>query len=254
MREARTLELWMVVLGILFAHVLDILFYHPAEIAHRPWILLAVWQGLSSLGGFVGATTGAVVWKYFDVRRTGFRFRIVRRARPLAIMPFADVACATYALPFAIGRLGCALIHDHPGCLATPGSLFALAWPLDANDGLHHVVGPFHVVWGSTVRYDLGVLEFFLLVLIAVGMALTFGKRRPIGGYVAAGSLAYGVPRFALDFLRMTDGPEQELRHAGLTFAQWSSLAMIALGVVVAARLWTRGARGVAEAVEAPSS
>ena len=43
---------WMLVAGFIGGHVLDEIFYHPAEIAKRPYSLLFLWEGLSSFGGF----------------------------------------------------------------------------------------------------------------------------------------------------------------------------------------------------------
>ncbi|HEY5959914.1 MAG TPA: prolipoprotein diacylglyceryl transferase family protein, partial [Polyangiaceae bacterium] len=49
---------WILVGGFIGGHVLDSVFYHPHEVLARPWTLLMLWAGLSSFGGFIGATLG----------------------------------------------------------------------------------------------------------------------------------------------------------------------------------------------------
>src|SRR5216683_868574 len=43
---------WMLVAGFLGGHMLDQIFYHPAELVKRPWSLFLLYEGLSSFGGF----------------------------------------------------------------------------------------------------------------------------------------------------------------------------------------------------------
>jgi prolipoprotein diacylglyceryltransferase len=57
-----------------------------------------------------------------------------------------------------------------------------------------------------------------------------------MGTYTIVASLVYGPFRFVLDFLRPEDGITGEARQGGLTFAQYWSLAVIALGVVLLVR------------------
>ncbi len=223
--------------GFYGAHWIDMVFYHPGEMLAHPWKLLFFWYGLSSTGAFVGALGAALVWKYYAFRREGLRVRVTRRAEPIALVPYADVNMAVGAIPFAIGRLGCALVHDHPGKFAPPGSWLTLQWPLDENDGVHHVYGPLHVVTGgSTIRYDLGLIEFLALTVIAVIMASLWSRRFRPGVLTAIACGLYGTARFFLDMLRVQDGPDAELRYWGLTFAQYWSVAVVVLGIVLAVR------------------
>ncbi len=59
---------WMLVMGFICGHVLDDLFYHPSEVAQKPWKLLMLWEGLSSFGGFTGAAIGIVMWRYLTLK------------------------------------------------------------------------------------------------------------------------------------------------------------------------------------------
>ncbi|MBL8608627.1 MAG: prolipoprotein diacylglyceryl transferase [Myxococcales bacterium] len=239
-RDFRALTLWILVLGGLFGVGIDWLFYRPDVVAQaKPAFVL---QGISITGGFVGAVTGGFVWRYLKITREGLRLRFERRAEPVALMPYSEVIVSTWPIAFTFGRLGCALVHDHPGVFATPGSLgakLAVAWPLHAGDGVTYSFGPLHATYGSLLRYDLGLLECLYLAIITVAFAVTYKRRLRPWTYTAAGCLLYGGARFFLDFLR--PGPSVsggEPRHLGLTFAQWWSIAVVVAGLVFARRAW----------------
>jgi phosphatidylglycerol:prolipoprotein diacylglycerol transferase len=111
---------------------------------------------------------------------------------------------------FAIGRLGCSLVHDHPGRAVAPDTWLALGpWP----DG----------AW----RHDLATIELAgLVVVAAVVFARRGWHRAPPGQLTGAVAITYGVGRFALDFLRAADA-----RYLGLTPAQLACLAFVAGGL-----------------------
>ena len=237
-KSFRAYVIWLMVMGFFLSHVLDEIFYHPDEIARRPWSLFFVWEGLSSLGGFIGALVGGLGWKYLDVHWRGPLPFLSPRPRPLPLLPFADVSAATFPVGWVFGRLGCALVHDHPGALARAGAFLSVAWPLSAEDGLHHTFGPIHAVYGSTARYDLGLLEFLFSVVLASALVMTWERRLPIGTYLCATALAYSPVRFFMDFLRARDDvPGGDLRQGGLTFAQWICIAFFLVGLGMAWRL-----------------
>ncbi|HEX7664391.1 MAG TPA: prolipoprotein diacylglyceryl transferase family protein, partial [Polyangiaceae bacterium] len=194
-----------------------------------PLYLIRIWDGLSSFGGFIGAIVGALGWKYLTFPKGSFV--PVRHPQPLPILPFDEVAMSAFPISFTLGRVGCALVHDHPGMLASPGAPFAVAWPLDENDGLHHVFGPLHVVWGSTTRYDLGLVELLFLIPFTLALIATWNKKWPLGTYTAIVALVYSPVRFALDFLRVREGDEGDIRYGALTFAQYSCIAFFLLGL-----------------------
>lgn len=251
----RSFFFWEAAVGLVLAHVLDALFYHPHFIARDPLYLFRIWDGLSSFGGFIGAVVGAVGWKYLTFPKGSFL--PIPRSKPLPILPFAEVAMATFPIAFTFGRLGCALVHDHPGRLVSRGAPFAVAWPLDASDGLHHVFGPVHVVWGSTTRYDLGLLELLFLLPLTLAIIATWRKRFPLGTYTVILALAYSPVRFALDFLRVGEGDEGDVRYGALTFAQYACIAFFALGLYFAWKIHAskrRWGKADEEAIRAPSS
>ena len=90
---------WMAAGALIFGH-LGHVFYEPQTYLDSPIKLLQVWNGLSSMGGFFGCTLLAVI--YF--RRQG-------------IHPFrgGDILMIGLAMGVVFGRLGCFIVHDHPG-------------------------------------------------------------------------------------------------------------------------------------------
>lgn len=238
--DFRACVLWVCILGAIFAWGIDALFYHPAAPVGGSGGGIG---GFSSTGGVVGATVGALIWSRVWIRKEDGRWKASGREQS-RLLEAAEVIVATWPLGFACGRLGCALIHDHPGIIVAKGSLaslFAVAWPLGPGDGIHHVLGPLHVVTGgSTARFDLGLLELFILAAISLYFATTWDKDWKIGSYTIVAGLTYGPLRFALDFLRDEGGELGDKRHLGLTFAQYWSLAVVALAVYLLVRRRSR--------------
>lgn len=194
-----------VIAGFIGARLGHVLFYNPAFYFENPAEIIAVWHGgLSSFGGFAGAA-GAL---YFFYRAYGAG--IFARA--------ADVMAVAFPWGWAIGRLGCFMIHDHPGA-PCPGCLLALRYP----DG--------------SVRPDLGLYD--ALLAFALGLLMLFLYKKKC--FAHSGVLpvilmaAYAVPRFFFDFLRATDVIGADVRYAGLTPAQYASI-----GIFVIAYLFLR--------------
>ena len=248
--DFRVLTVWILVLGPFVAWLVDAVFYHPPGRSVTSTLLS--FQGFSSTGGIVGAILAGLVWRHVWIGREEGALRLRRRARPEPMMPAADVIVSTWPLGWAFGRLGCALIHDHPGVVVPKGtlaSLLAVGWPTAPEDGVHHVLGPLHVVTGaSSARFDLGLLECLLLFAITIGFARRWKKPVRLGDDVILGSLVYGPIRFFFDFLRPEDGPGGDLRHLGLTFAQYFCLAIVGLAIAL---LVKRSRRAEAEPARA---
>jgi phosphatidylglycerol:prolipoprotein diacylglycerol transferase len=86
-------------------------------------------------------------------------------------------------------------------------------------------------------RHDLGLYEAILL--FAIGALLWALHRRGAlrGKLLAVLALLYGTGRFVLDFLRATDVEYADARHLGLTFAQFTAVALVAYAAWAFARL-----------------
>jgi phosphatidylglycerol:prolipoprotein diacylglycerol transferase len=207
------------VVGFLVAHWFDFFLYQtgkPGE-TEREWFirLLNPFSGISSYGGFIGALIGLFYW--------------CRRNRQ-PVMPYADGLGFGLSIGWMFGRLGCFTAHDHPG--AHTDFFLAVQYP----GGARHDLGLYEALWAGAMT-----LLFFLL------------KRRgkqPLGLYVTLLTLGYAPVRFVLDFLRATDTEGADPRYGGLTPAQWSSIAVLFAGIMLARWTWQK-AREPAPAEEA---
>lgn len=189
---------WMLLSSFACSHLVHAVFYEPAETLRRPIVLLEVWHGHSSLGGFLGTLIGGLVWR-----------RVRYRGQPL--MPLSDLIMSAFPIAWTIGRAGCAVIHDHKG-KAADASIFTVAFP----DGPH---------------YDLGLLEMVACMGIAAVSIAMWKQPRRIGTYTGVGMVLYAPVRFGLDFLRVDD----ETR-TGLTPGQWGTLALFGFGCWILVR------------------
>jgi phosphatidylglycerol---prolipoprotein diacylglyceryl transferase len=240
--ELRSFTTWFLVTGFVGGHVFDSIFYNPKEVLEHPWILLALWNGLSSFGGFLGAVVGAVAWKYYETREViplGPHFHIVRpirRDKPIPILPFADVILAVFPIAWIFGRAGCAVVHDHPGARASRDAWLAVAY----GPGPFDRFGFIELRHGVEPRYDLGLLEMMFTVLLAAAFASTWRRGRASGWYVVATSVLYAPVRFALDFLRVEDAEGGDLRYGSLTPAQWACLGLLLFGIALGVHLYRK--------------
>ncbi len=188
-----------VLAGVAGGHLVHLLFYHPEEL-QEPWRILQVWEGLSSMGGLLGGVLAAIVW-----------FRVKR----ISLREYGDAFALGIAPGWGVARIGCFTVHDHPGVLTD----FPLA--------VRFADGP---------RHDLGFYE--AIVLLSVGAVLWALHRRGAlrGQLLAVLAVAYGVSRFLLDFLRARDVAYADARHLGLTFAQYTAVALVVWGGLALAR------------------
>jgi phosphatidylglycerol---prolipoprotein diacylglyceryl transferase len=200
---------WMLLSGFVLSHILDTIFYHPQEIIERPWSLLFIWEGLSSFGGFIGALVGILLWKKF-------------RGKGESILRYCDLILSVFPVSWIIGRMGCAVVHDHKGKAVSEPNLLTVAFP----DGPH---------------YDLGLLEMFYAIFISAIVASFWGKKRPVGTYIGLTTLLYAPVRFVLDYLRATVGPTGDPRYFGFTPGQWASVGVFIFGVTFLVISLTRG-------------
>lgn len=190
------IALWALMGGLLGARIFHVLFYALDYYQQYPGEIFKFWHGgASSLGGFAGA--GLAVFMFAKLRR----FKLVDFA------PYLDISVLSLWLGWAIGRLGCFFIHDHPGRL----SHFFLA-----------------VNFPGGARHDLGLYESILALGIFVVYFLLFKKLIKIQwGLVAMLSfMDYALARFLLDFLRATDLPWSDARYLYLTPAQWGMIGV----------------------------
>lgn len=189
--------------GVIAGHLMHVLLYHPEELNKGIGQVFRIWDGLSSTGGMLGGTLG--VWLYFKWKKIPLR-------------EYLDAIAMGIVPGWAIARVGCFTVHDHPG---KPTNFF-LAVDFPANSlGFGVPAGP---------RFDLGLIEaIFLFALTALLWTL---RRKEIlrGYYIQLAVLIYGVFRFFEDFLRATDLPYMDKRYFGLTPAQYVAIAFVIYG------------------------
>jgi len=234
---------WMLVAGFLGGHMLDQIFYHPAEVMKRPWSLFLLWEGLSSFGGFVGGLIGVVLWKFFEavpvwrMPVVGITiYKIKRRPVAMPIMPFCDLILSVFPVAWIFGRSGCSVVHDHQGMKASAGHFLAVAFGRpDPSRTIN--LGSIELRFGDSPHFDLGLLEMMFTVILAAMFALTWRRKLTTGSYIAAVALAYAPVRFAMDFLRVRDMENADPRYGSLTPAQWACVALFALGLAMIGRV-----------------
>jgi phosphatidylglycerol:prolipoprotein diacylglycerol transferase len=194
------LAIWVMVGALVFGRIIYVLAYGFDLVLEDPLWILRIWEGgMSSFGGYLGAAIGT--WLFVKKHRINIR-------------PYAEVSAFVLPLGYAIGRIGCFLIHDHPGVLTD----FSLA-----------------VRFAEGARLDHGLLLSLLgfatfsafLMLRQRGWAVGADRWR----YLPLLLLTYGVARIVLDFLRAWDLPHSDARYLYLTPAQYGAMVLVAGGV-----------------------
>ena len=189
---------WLVLGTFVGGHLGDVLFYRPHLIAEDPMILLRVWEGLSSFGGFA-ACVPLSIW-------------FVRREK-LPLWPYLDALAIAFSLGWFFGRMGCFSAHDHPG---TQTNFWLGVYGVCPGNNLTvacHDLGLYEAIW-SGVTY---------LLFVALDR-----KPRFHGFYVSLLAILYGPFRFFLDFGRSSP---VDVRYGGLTPAQYGAIVVTLLGV-----------------------
>lgn len=182
---------WLMLAGIIGGRIGHVIFYDFSYYFENPLEIFAIWHGgMSIFGGFLASAFVAI---YFF------------RKKQVNVFRYAD--SAIFGLPFGlwIGRIGCFLIHDHPGTVTD--FILGIEYP----DGI--------------VRHDHGLYLSINGLFLAIIFLILSKKKRPIGTYIAVFSIWYGVVRFSLDFYRAID-----VRYLGLTPAQYFSVALVVFG------------------------
>lgn len=205
-KKLMSFMLWVGGMGFFGGHFFDTLFYFPERVVADPLSLFRVWEGLSSFGGFAGATIGLVVWRAINKEPALF---------------YADVVASCFPVGWVFGRMGCAVAHDHPG-------IHSQLW--------------IAVRYPDGGRLDLGLIEMVLTLPLALTFLQLQRQPRPWGFFLGSMCVAYAPIRFGLDFLRMRVGATADARYLHLTPAQWGAFLLLGAGAVV----WLRSRRPAA--------
>ena len=208
MRVVDRLIPWLVPAVFIGAHLASVFLYYPSSVIKHPAILLRFWDGLSSFGGILGGLF--VAWLFF--RKLG----ILKRHYAQALLFGAVVG-------LLVGRLGCAVTHDHPGKV-TSSPIAVQGWPTE--DAPKRTLG-FYT--DGPRRHDLGLYEFlFLIPLTAALYALR--RVEPFEHFhIVLVLVLYTPVRFCLDFLRVA-----ERLYFGLTPGQYFCIAFFVVALLLA--------------------
>src|SRR5262249_13818400 len=111
---------------------------------------------------------------------------------------------------WAVARLGCFAVHDHPGVLTD--FFLAVKFP----EGARHDLGLYDAPWVFAIT---GILYAFRPGGVLQGRLLPFFGIR------------YAVVRFGFDFLRAYDLSYRDARYGGLTPAQYACFGLVLYGL-----------------------
>lgn len=186
------LSVWIFAASFIGARLLHVLFYDDGTFAAAPLkILDPRVAGFSMMGGLLGAA--AISFWYFHRHKLNW-------------IAYADTM--VWGLPWGcgVGRLGCFLIHDHPGTLTH--SFLGVKYP------------------NGEVRHDHGL--YLSLIGFATGLWFLWmnRKQRAPGFWLGSYMAIEGVTRFVLDFYRVADKT-----YLALTPTQWLAMPMFIVGV-----------------------
>ena len=191
-----TTAIWATVIGFAISHLFWAVFYNYHLVRQDPLILLMIWRGISSYGGFFGGALGA--------------WLCLRREK---VIPYPYLEALLYGLvpAWAIARLGCTVAFDHPGRVTS----FVLG--MADKSGI--------------VRHNLGFYEMLWTVVLVIVLYLLKNYRLFRGFPFALIFLLYSSVRFYLDSLRVEDR-----LYWGLTPGQYFSMIVFGTGVYILVR------------------
>ncbi|MEO8700865.1 MAG: prolipoprotein diacylglyceryl transferase family protein [Kofleriaceae bacterium] len=196
-----------VAVAFVFAHIFDVAWY---RLGHDEPVPLATWlklfDGISLVGGIAGVAVVVIIWT---------------KARRLDTAVYADLAAIGCVVANTIGRIGCALVHDHPGVRTE------LPIGVDFPAMQAQWAGIRDIPADETVRlHDLGLEELVLMIpLTAIVFLLHRRGARP-GLVAAVAAIGYACLRFPLDFLRVNEPVRL------LTAGQWGCVVMVLAAVL----------------------
>lgn len=186
------LAFWIFLAAFVGARAFHVLFYDPAHYLAHPLDAMNPWlPGYSMFGGFLGAAAA---------------FSALVRRHKLDWIAYADTAIWGVPWGCGVGRIGCFLIHDHPGTVTN----FILGVRYPDGETRHD-----HGLYLSIIGFATGLLFLWLN-----------RKKRHPGFWLGCFMIIEGLSRFVLDFYRIVDAT-----YLGLTPTQYLAVPMAGLGI-----------------------
>src|SRR5262249_42160013 len=200
------LAVWMVIAGLIGARLLYVWENYRQFGGAWQKIVFINEGGLSQWGGIFGGLIGAFLWCW----QSKVDYRL-----------FLDAARPANALGFAVGRIGDLINREHH---AIDSNLpFAVQYVNERTLGEP----------GRTVHPEVAYELVFNAIVFGTAILTYrwFKRRLPVGVTGLIWLSVYATGRFALSFLR------KDSLVLGLRQAQWASLAMVAVSLVIIA-IW----------------
>ncbi len=268
--------IWFVVVGFIISHIFAVIFYYPDRILgaactdqaqcldavyqgifsapseficqdngrcnNGSWSsLLMIWNGISSVGGFLGAAIAIFWWAHVEKLTVIPGLFVLEGAKGRPIMKYMDAAAYGMCFAWIFGRMACFSAHDHPGVLTH--SFFGIKFPKsDWPQWVTKEALEMFPTESYIQRFDLGFMEMlYAIVMSAIFFFVSRSKLKLRPGWYAAMLVFWYAPyRLFLDSLRATDISHADPRNAlGLTPAQVAVLFMMVAGALI----WWWGGR-----------
>jgi phosphatidylglycerol:prolipoprotein diacylglycerol transferase len=212
------LALVLIAAAAVCAHLFDVAVSQRADAAIDPSLWYRIDHGVALFGALIGLAFVTLVWSSASNRE---------------LAKLADAVALGWVVALVIGRVGCALVHDHPG---VPTSL-----PIGIDFPSNYVSWYGFETSESTIRlHDVGFEELLFAIPLAIGAWKLAPRLRP-GMTAAIVAAAYAVVRFGLDFLRLS---RDEPMPLGLTVAQLGCIVMAALAAIALVQVRARPGTG----------
>ncbi len=200
---------WIMLAGILGARVAYVLSDLSYFLANPLRIVRIDEGGLIFFGGFLGACLA---------------LHLFARSTRSPFLELADFVVTSLPLAHAFGRVGCFM---HGCCFGTPLAC-GVHYPKGSTVYVEHQMN--HLLTYDAARsLPVHAVQLYesAFNLVLFGVLLLVWRSKPRAGTVGAVYLLlYPVGRFALEFLR----GDHRVRWAGLSVAQWVSIALFAAG------------------------
>lgn len=166
--------------------------------------IFRVWNGGAIYyGGFLGAILGGAI--YVKIKKLDF-------------WKMADVFAFGLPLGYAVGRIGCFLIHEHIGRLMSK----PYPWGIEYYDGVRHETTLYSILSGLII----------FIILIFWGNKINFN-----GKIFLIFLILYSISRFVIDIFRAVDLAESDPRFLlGMTISQIISLILLFSSIILLLR------------------
>ncbi len=218
--QVEDLVFWGAMGVVLGGRIGYVFFYNFGELLNDPLMLFRVWEGGMS---FHGGLLGVIIAMILYARRIGQKF-----------IDIMDFIAPLVPLGLGFGRLGNFIGQELWGRATDPDAPWAIVFPNDP-EGLY--------------RHPSQLYQAFLEGLVLFVILFWFSRKpRPRAAVSALFLLAYGIFRFAVEFVRTPDAHIGYDLFGWMTRGQMLCIPMILLGAGML--VWVYSKSGSSEAAQ----